>query len=149
MTASSTSSSRRPEQNTLTTICFGIVRKEIAIGLKSKKMVEKIIRTFHPVGQGAFYSERFFVNGQSNARFNVVYDCGAGYGYVTKAQKVVSQSFNTDDDIDYLFLSHLDYDHISLVRFLKQNVRRVKNIVMPFMYEDDIVFMITMMKTVF
>lgn len=109
-------------------------------------MVEKIIRTFHPVGQGAFYSERFFVNGQSNARFNVVYDCGVGYGYVTKAQKVVSQSFNTDDDIDYLFLSHLDYDHISLVRFLKQNVRRVKNIVMPFMYEDDIVFMITMMK---
>ena len=109
-------------------------------------MVEKIVRTFHPVGQGAFYSESFFVNGQSNARFNVVYDCGAGYGYVTKAQKVVSQSFDKDDVIDYLFISHLDYDHISLVRFLLQNVQRVNNIVLPFMYEDDIVFMITMMK---
>lgn len=109
-------------------------------------IVEKIVRTFHPVGQGAFYSERFFVKGQSNAQFNVVYDCGTGYGYVTKSQQVVSQSFTKDDVIDYLFLSHLDYDHISLAKYLMQNVRRVNNIVMPFMYDDDIFFMITMMK---
>ena len=109
-------------------------------------IVENIVRTFHPVGQGAFYSERFFVKGQPKAQFNVVYDCGTGYGYVTKSQQVVSQSFTKDDVIDHLFLSHLDYDHISLVKYLMQNVRRVHNIVMPFMYDDDIIFMITMMK---
>ena len=36
----------------------------------------KMIRTFHPVGQGAFYSEEFF-NSERNCVFRVVYDCGS------------------------------------------------------------------------
>ena len=36
----------------------------------------KMIRTFHPVGQGAFYSEEFF-DSEGNCVFRVVYDCGS------------------------------------------------------------------------
>lgn len=35
----------------------------------------KMVRTFHPVGQGAFYTERFY-EGDKNV-FNMVYDCGS------------------------------------------------------------------------
>ena len=44
-----------------------------------------IQRTFHPVGQGAFYSER-------HENYNIVYDCGSVN--VSKGKKVVSQSFS-------------------------------------------------------
>lgn len=47
----------------------------------------KLIRTFHPVGRGAFYTDCFYENDMSVA--NVVYDCG-GFG-------------NMDDMIDYVF----------------------------------------------
>lgn len=40
-------------------------------------MVGKKIRTFHPVGQGAFYTERFYDEGQGKPVFTAVYDCGS------------------------------------------------------------------------
>ena len=58
-------------------------------------------RTFHPVGQGAFYSERFYTSGQSEAVYNIVYDCGTSWGSVLKAKKVVTQSFDKNDVIHY------------------------------------------------
>jgi hypothetical protein len=57
-----------------------------------------IVRTFHPIGQGAFYSER-------NEKFNMVYDCGE-WKDSNYANKVVKQSFGTTDTIDLLFISH-------------------------------------------
>ena len=36
----------------------------------------KLIRTFHPVGHGAFYTERFYDENGNNIA-NVVYDCGS------------------------------------------------------------------------
>lgn len=71
----------------------------------------KVIRTFHPVGQGAFYSERFYEDGRSEAIYKIVYDCGTSWGSVMKAKKVVAKAFDKKDVIDYLFISHLDYDH--------------------------------------
>lgn len=35
----------------------------------------KLIRTFHPVGHGAFYTERFY-DEQDNILFTAVFDCG-------------------------------------------------------------------------
>lgn len=67
----------------------------------------KVVRTFHPIGQGAFYSERYYDDDKPGARHNIVFDCGVIAG-VVKARKVVSQSFTGNDVIDYLFLSHLD-----------------------------------------
>ena len=88
----------------------------------------RIVRTFHPVGQGAFYSERFYDEEHPDSIHNIVYDCGTLLGYIRKAKKVVSQAFDKKDVIDYLFISHLDYDHISLVETLLSSVRGVKNL---------------------
>ena len=52
-------------------------------------------RVFHPVGQGAFYSEH-------HDNFTVVYDCGATSKKL--ASKVVAQSFKQNDVIDILFI---------------------------------------------
>lgn len=98
----------------------------------------RIVRTFHPVGQGAFYSERFYDDNHQDAIHNIVYDCGTLLGYIRKAKKVVSQAFDKKDVIDYLFISHLDYDHISLVETLLSSVRGVKNIVLPLIALDEL-----------
>lgn len=98
----------------------------------------RIVRTFHPVGQGAFYSERFYDDNQQDAIHNIVYDCGTLLGYIRNAKKVVSKAFDKNDVIDYLFISHLDYDHISLVDTLLSSVGGVRNIVLPLIAIDEL-----------
>lgn len=105
----------------------------------------KVVRTFHPIGQGAFYSERYYDDDKPGARHNIVFDCGVIAG-VVKARKVVSQSFTGNDVIDYLFLSHLDYDHVSLVEKLFSSVKRVNRIVLPLVSDEDLVIAISMHK---
>lgn len=97
-----------------------------------------VVRTFHPIGQGAFYSERFFFyeGEQLKANHNVVYDCGVCFGQEKKAKHVVTQAFTDKDEIDYLFISHLDYDHLSLAHIL---LPIVKNIVLPLVSEEELV----------
>ncbi len=87
----------------------------------------KITRFFHPVGQGAFYSERHLVN---EAQFNIVYDCGSSSAsnYI---DKVIKTSFNRDDCIDILFISHFDADHVNKISLLLKNVRHIKKVVYP------------------
>ena len=97
----------------------------------------RVTRTFHPVGQGAFYSERFFMEDQQGTVHNIVYDCGVKWGYVGKVKHVVTQAFTQTDTIDYLFISHLDYDHVSLVKTFINNVRAVRNIVLPLVTEEQ------------
>lgn len=101
-------------------------------------MKMKVIRTFHPVGQGAFYSERFYEGSTPEAKHNIVFDCGTAWGHVGKMKKVVSQAFNQNDVIDYLFISHLDYDHVSLVDTLLTTVHGVKKIVLPLISEEQL-----------
>jgi len=103
-----------------------------------------IVRTFHPVGQGAFYSERFYEDEHLEAKCNIVYDCGTSWGNVIKAKKVVTQALDKKDVIDYLFISHLDYDHISLVLTLIDSVKCVREIVLPLVLKDDIVIAISL-----
>lgn len=93
-----------------------------------------ILRTFHPVGHGAFYSEK-------HDGFNIVYDCGT-MSNRTNADNVVSKAFNSNDTIDYLFISHFDSDHISHIVKLKQTVKTIKNIVLPLLHEDHKIFLI-------
>lgn len=100
----------------------------------------KIIRTFHPVGQGAFYSERFYEDNNPKPVCNIVYDCGTSWGTISKAKKVVTLAFDKDDTINYLFISHLDYDHVSLVNTLIESVGgSVDNIVLPLVNRDEVI----------
>lgn len=49
----------------------------------------KIVRTFHPVGQGAFYSERIQIWKPKEERHSIVYDCGVCYNKEKQAAHVV------------------------------------------------------------
>lgn len=87
-----------------------------------------IQRIFHPIGQGAFYSER-------HNNFNMVYDCG-NLNNNKKQDKLVSQSFYPKDKIDLLFISHFDFDHISKIQILKRDLK-IKRVVMPLLQDDE------------
>jgi beta-lactamase superfamily II metal-dependent hydrolase len=86
-----------------------------------------IKRIFHPIGQGAFYSER-------HNNFTVVYDCGNSSRRLTSP--VVAQAFNKDDVIDILFISHFDWDHISKIKALR-NHTNIKKGVMPLLHKEE------------
>lgn len=104
-----------------------------------------LTRTFHPIGQGSYYSERFV---GSDCELNIVYDCG-NWRNTKLADKVVKQSFSKDDDIDILFISHLDFDHISKVPTLIKTVRRIKRVVMPLLHEDQKFFLANLFEVVY
>lgn len=70
---------------------------------------------------------------------NIVYDCGVAKGNLRKMEHVVKQAFTKTDTIDYLFISHLDYDHVSLIKTLIGNIRAVRNIVLPLVTEEQLV----------
>ena len=104
-----------------------------------------IQRFFHPVGQGAFYSERHEYPGPT---LNIVYDCGTEYMNRRKKgiRGVVTQSFSKQDVIHILFISHFDYDHISLIELLKDTVNRIERVVIPFLYEQETIFLANVYK---
>ena len=91
--------------------------------------MNKILRTFHPVGQGAFYSER-------HPDFNIVYDCG-NWKDSKDAQRVVNQKKKKNDTIDILFISHFDYDHVSMIGTLRDSVKSIKHVVLPLLHDDE------------
>ena len=99
-----------------------------------------IQRFFHPVGQGAFYSERHEYQGST---LNIVYDCGTEYMNRRKKgiRGVVTQSFSDQDVIHILFISHFDYDHISLIELLKDTVNRIERVVIPLLYKEETIFL--------
>ena len=48
-------------------------------------------------------------------------------------------AFDKNDTIDYLFISHLDFDHVSLVNTLIESVDgKVRNIVLPLVYKEEV-----------
>lgn len=93
-----------------------------------------IQRFFHPIGQGAFYSER---HTSCNININIVYDCGTTNPSSQAKQRVVNQSFRKDEIIHILFISHFDKDHISLIDTLKKRVQRIERVVIPLLHDEE------------
>lgn len=91
-----------------------------------------IKRTFHPVGQGAFYTEIHHFDGR---RYNVVYDCGTSEP-LDRMEGVVDSAIPSHEDVDILFISHFDEDHVSLLPRLRSH-HRIKKIVLPFLHKDE------------
>lgn len=86
-----------------------------------------LIRTFHPIGQGAFYTERHFFNGKE---FTMVYDCGSSTLKDEKMKKKITSTFNEKQIIDVLFISHFDADHVNGIQYLKERCT-IKAVVLP------------------
>ena len=80
----------------------------------------KLVRTFHPVGHGAFYSEVLY-DDNDIAIQTVVYDCGT-----LSKQKYLFQEIDElkratmTDKIDALFISHFHTDHTSGIEYLSR-----------------------------
>lgn len=85
-------------------------------------------RIFHPIGQGAFYSER-------HDNFNIVYDCG-NWRNTIRSDRLVRQSFRKNENIDILFISHFDWDHVNKIKVLKDHAK-IKKVVMPLLHDDE------------
>lgn len=79
-------------------------------------------RTFHPVGQGAFFTEQFYDDNQDTLLYNVVYDCGSKSSGIRKQmERSIRNILHDKKKIDVLFLSHFDDDHVNYVMYLKLN----------------------------
>lgn len=94
----------------------------------------KVIRTFHPIGQGAFYTERFILG--NGKEVNIVYDCG------TQCKRIINKEIRSYfapmmHKIDILFISHFDDDHVNgIEELLKQGIA-IGNVVIPY-YDNNI-----------
>lgn len=75
----------------------------------------RMLRTFHPIGQGGFYSERFIFQGEDN--INIIYDCGSATDVKNVKQQIVA-TFKKGEVIHALFISHFHADHINGIEFL-------------------------------
>lgn len=91
-------------------------------------------RTFHPVGHGAFYTERFY-GGDDNIA-NIIFDCGcfeatksrmSPEAFKEQINNAITEEFNEGDTIDALFISHFHTDHINGVAKLIEfcDVKRI------------------------
>ena len=95
-------------------------------------------RLFLPVGQGAFYCEKFSEE-DFCGKVNVVYDCGSLSGLsLLKAE--IERVFDHEEIIDALFLSHLHEDHINGLPFLMKRCQ-VKRVYLPMVDTTDLALM--------
>ena len=91
-----------------------------------------VTRTIQPVGQGGFYTEIFEIPNQKGeiSTHCVVYDCGSATRAEPK-KTIESALFDDKDlDIDILFISHFDDDHVNGLAELSKK-HRIKRIVIP------------------
>lgn len=90
-----------------------------------------LIRAFHPIGQGAFYTERHSFNG---TEFTVVYDCGSTTLKGKELERKIKSTFPKGHSIDILFISHFHADHINGIETLAKHCQ-IKKVVMPLIDE--------------
>lgn len=96
-------------------------------------MVTPFTRTFHTVGQGAFYSECLDL---ASTPFIMIYDCGSDSLSQSMLKKRVNSDLGNDQKTgapcNLLFISHFDRDHINGVKFLDPDI-----VIIPFLSETQ------------
>lgn len=98
----------------------------------------KLIRHIHNIGQGAFYTEKFY-NDENNNIANIVYDCGCEIKIPLRAKELIKKSFKLKkkDSIDILFISHFDADHVNGILTLKETVNKISYVIIPELSEEE------------
>ena len=94
--------------------------------------------TQHPIGQGGFHTGKMF--DRDGTSFTWVFDCGAKSS--KKFEKyLMSWISNNHDPVDWLFISHFDYDHVSgLDTLMTRSV--VRNVMVPYIDDDELVYLL-------
>lgn len=87
-----------------------------------------MIRTFHSIGQGAFYTE-FFED------FIIVYDCGSDNN-INLIRTRINATFEQGTKIDAIFISHLHEDHVNGLEYLLNHCR-VHRLFLPLLTDDE------------
>ncbi len=99
----------------------------------------QLIRELHPVGHGAFFTER--IRNEGKTCFTFIYDCGSYK--VDNVVRVLNQVFQpySGEHIDLLCISHFDKDHINgLISLLSRcKVDSSTVVLMPFKYPKALV----------
>lgn len=105
-------------------------------------------RFFLPVGQGAFYLERFWLPDQEHP-INVVYDCGALIERSparniqcnqSNMERIIEQVFQPRETIHAVYLSHLHEDHVNGLQALC-NRCKVNKVFFPLIAKEDLPLM--------
>lgn len=91
-----------------------------------------MIRTFHPIGQGAFVTEQFE---QGSC---IVYDCGTTTSKWL-IRDLVERTFAQDERVDGVFISSVDFEHASGLEALLQRCQ-VRRVFLPYMTEEEKAF---------
>ena len=86
-----------------------------------------MIRIFHAIGQGAFYTE-FFKD------FIAVYDCGSDNN-IDLIRSRINATFKQGTKIDAIFISHFHEDHVNGLEYLL-NYCKVDRLFLPLLTED-------------
>lgn len=68
-------------------------------------------RVLHPVGEGAFFTEQFY-DEKKSCVFSVVYDCGSIHDQEKALIPQINNAF-FGKEIDMMFISHFDDDHVN------------------------------------
>ena len=90
-------------------------------------------RTLHPVGHGAFFTEKFYDN--HDDCFTVVYDCGSQDSLLIK--NAINNYFNNNETkVDVLFISHFDSDHVNGLSELKQYFKSDTKVFIPYYHPN-------------
>ena len=91
-----------------------------------------MIRSFLPVGQGAFYLEQFRCGSE---KINVVYDCGSDTD-VNLVQYQIDDMFDQGETIHAVFISHLHEDHMNGLTYLMKRCQ-VKRLFFPLLAKES------------
>lgn len=94
-------------------------------------------RKFHPIGQGAFYTEKF-MDDNRNHLYNIVYDCGTSSDPAS-LNDAIERTYDPEDIIDIVFISHFHTDHYNGLDHLLRYCT-VRNIIIPLVSSNDIIY---------
>lgn len=97
--------------------------------MKSSMQIE---RSIHPVGQGGFVTEVIYFPAQvfeDSVSYKIIYDCGSQTRGTLKP--LIDRLFPLDTEIDLLFISHFDADHINGLDHLLSRIKKIRCLVLP------------------
>lgn len=88
----------------------------------------QVIRTIHPIGQGAFYAETLHRPGKNDDK-HIVYDCGV-LPLSNRLNEEIDNFLPAKSVIDVLFISHFHADHVNGIKKLAERYK-IKYVVLP------------------